>query len=302
MTLLSVVIAYLILRWWGAAKPLHNDTWYFRWCDWLAQRPALAKMPVTIFVFSILGPVLALLFVLIAVSSVWYWLQLFIAVPVLLYAVGRGKYSGFVMRYIRARHQGDWVEALAAYQQLTGPEQEGGEEESGEESGEEPGELLAQDDWAELDQRMLEVVSYRGFERTFSVVFWFVLLGPAGALIYRLSSLYLYRNGEEENELRAYARRWLWLLEWPAARVLGLSFAMTGNFVGCIQSWNHYLWSTEHSTAEVLRHYVLGALNVDEELSTEPEATEREFRAALSLFSRTLIFWICVLAVGAVVL
>lgn len=293
MTLLSVVIAYLILRWWGAAKPLHRDTWFFRWCDWLEQRPALAKTPVTVFVLSIVGPVLALLVSLIIVSSVWYWLQLLIAVPVLLYAVGRGKYSGIVMRYLRARHQGDWVEAVAAYQQLTGPEQEEDEDAS---------EPLEQDEWAELDQRMLKLVSYRGFERTFAVVFWFVLLGPAGALIYRLSALYLYRNGERESDSRSYARRWLWLLEWPAARVLGLSFAMTGNFVGCIQTWHHYLWSTEHSTAEVLGHYVLGALNVDEELSVQPEATEREFRAALSLFSRTLIFWICVLAVGAVLL
>jgi AmpE protein len=293
MTLLSVVIAYLILRWWGAAKPLHHDAWFFRWCDWLSQQPALRQLPVSVLVFSLLGPVLLLLLLLILASSLWYWLQLIIAVPVLLYSVGRGKYSGLVMRYLRARHQRDWVESVTSWQQLTGPEQE---------TDAEAPEPLDQDDWAELDQRMLKVVSYRGFERTFAVLFWFVLLGPAGALIYRLSALYLYRNGDDDEEVRTYARRWLWLLEWPAARVLGLSFAMTGNFVGCIQSWLHYLWSTEHSTAEVLRHYVLGALNVDEDLSVSPEATEREFKAALSLFSRTLIFWICVLAVITVLL
>lgn len=294
MTLLSVVIAYLILRWWGAAKPLHHDGWFFRWCDWLAQQPALDRVPITAFVLSLLGPVLLLLLALILADATWYWLQLFIAVPVLLYSVGRGKYSGLVMRYVRARHQRDWLESVACWQQLRGPEHE---KEAG------SAEALEQDDWAELDQRLLQVVSYRGFERTFAVLFWFVLAGPAGALMYRLSALYLRRGGEDsDEELRGYALRWLWLLEWPAARVLGLSFALTGNFVGCIQSWHHYLWSTEHSTAEVLGHSVLGALNVDEDLSVAPEATERELKAALSLFSRTLIFWICVLALLTVML
>ncbi|MEX1033028.1 MAG: hypothetical protein WDZ30_06675 [Cellvibrionaceae bacterium] len=288
MTLLSVVIAYLILRWYGAAKPLHHDGWYYRWCEWLANPPVLARTPLSAMVLAILGPVIALVLLLILASSIWYWLQLFIAVPVLLYSVGRGKYAGIVMRYGRARQQQDWVGATACHQSLGMPDQ---------------GELdrVDQDDWAGLDQRMMMAVSYRGFERIFAVLFWFVLLGPAGALIYRLSTLYLQAEpGQQQNH--DSARYWLWLLEWPAARVLGLSFALTGNFVGCIQAWRDHLWSTAHGTAEVLYHAVLGALQVDEALPASADTTEREFKAVLSLFSRTVIFWLCVLAVITVLL
>jgi AmpE protein len=290
MTLLSVVIAYLILRWWGTAKPLQWDTWYHRWCEWLAKQPALVPLPLSVLVFSILGPVVLLLLVLILARTAGYWLQLFIAVPVLLYAVGRGKYSGTVMRYLRARQQRNWVEAVICYEALVMP-------------GEKP-DSIEQDNWAGLDQRMLTAMSYRGFERIFAVLFWFILLGPAGALLYRLSALYLENNTEPGYLLRQrYARRWLWLLEWPAARVLGLSFALTGNFAGCIHSWRNYLWSAEHSTAQVLVHYVLGALRLDDEALpvSSADIAEREFKATLSLFSRTLIFWLCVLAVLSVV-
>lgn len=288
MTLLSVVITYLVLRWWGGAKPLHRDGWYFRWCEWLAKQPTLARFPVSVFALSILGPALVLLLLLIVAASVWYWLQLLIAVPVLLYSVGRGKYTGVIIRYLRARHQGDWLGAVACYQSLATAE--GGEPE-----------LIDQDDWEGLDQRMMTAVSYRGFERTFAVMFWFILAGPVGALIYRLSALYLQAD-PDPLPTRQYARRWLWLLEWPAARVLGLSFALTGNFVGCIQRWRTQLWSVEQSTGEVLLEAVLGALSVDEEAPVSAKTTEREYKATLSLFSRTLIFWLCVLAVASVLI
>lgn len=304
MTLLTVVITYLILRWFGPAKPLQRDDWFFRWCDAVAAR---LQLPLARFLLSLLAPVIALLIVLILLGSVWYWLQLLIAVPVLLYSVGRGKFTGLVSRYLRARRLQSWSEALASWKALRRPVDEDNDE------------ALAQDDWAELDRRMLMLVSYRGFERTFVVLFWFVLLGPAGALLYRLSNL--YRNhispgteaaGTDDEggfslaityaDSAEYARVWLWLLEWPAARVLGLSFALTGNFVSCLQSWRHFFWSTEHSTAEVLLHSVRGALHMDEELSPSAIVLEREVEAALSLFSRTLIFWICVLALGSVLL
>lgn len=285
MILLSVVIAYLVLRWWGAAQPLHRDDWFYRWCEWLAVQTALSQSPVGVLVLSILGPVVLVLIALAVLGSAWYWLQLLVAVPVLLYSLGRGKYSGVVTRYLRARELGDWVAGLACYQSLVSPSQA-------------PAELPDQDDWAALDRYALVAVVYRGFERSFAVLFWFILLGPAGALTYRLSALYP-RNNPELVPSRQQAHQWLWLLEWPAARLLGLSFAMTGNFVGCIQALRHN-WASEEPTADLLVHYVLGALSVNEVEPETAELIQPEFTAILALFSRTLIFWVSVLAVVSV--
>src|SRR5690606_25380735 len=92
--------------------------------------------------------------------------------------------AGLVSRYSRARRAQEWKEALAIWQALNGADAADPAEASLPLSAE-------QENWAELDRRMLALVSYRGFERTFAVLFWFVVLGPAGALLYRLSSLYL---------------------------------------------------------------------------------------------------------------
>src|SRR5690606_25842352 len=85
------------------------------------------------------------------------------------------------------------------------------------------------DDWQKLHSQALDVISYRSFERLFAVLFWFFIVGAVGALLYRLSVLYCER-ADTENKA---AKRWLWLMEWPAVRALSLSWALVGNFDSC---------------------------------------------------------------------
>jgi AmpE protein len=77
---------------------------------------------------------------------------------------------------------------------------------------------------------------YAGFERWFAVVFWFFLLGPAAALFYRILQL-LARLPNGPAAERALLLRWLEWIEWLPARLLGLAFAVAGNFVGCVRVW-----------------------------------------------------------------
>lgn len=287
MPFIAVVITYLVLRWKGGADFLHQDDWFYRWGKYLTRFPALTRSPVAVLALTLAGPVLALLIVLAVLDGIWHWLQLLVAVVVLLYTVGRGRFRRVVARYGRAREEGDWLAALTAYQATVAP-QELAED------------LPVQDDWRDLDERMNRAIAYRGFERTFAVLFWFVLLGPAGALLYRLTTL--YRMGEDQ-ELPAQeeAGRFLWYLEWPAARVLGLSFALTGNFASCAHALRNHFWSGDETTAESLEHFVRGALQVGEEPlpSTDVEVKPS---AILSLLGRTLIFWISVLALITVLI
>lgn len=287
MPFIAVVITYLVLRWKGSADFLHKDDWFYRWCEYLARLPALSNKPVAVLVLALAGPVLALLVLLALVDNIWHWLQLLVAVVVLLYTVGRGRFRRAIKRYRRAREEGDWLTALAAYQTTVAPQ-------------ELTDDLPEQDDWKSLDERMNRAIAYRGLERTFAVLFWFVLLGPAGALLYRLSTL--YRQGEDkELPAQSEAARFLWYLEWPASRVLGLSFALTGNFVSCVHSLREHFWKGDQPTGESLQHFIEGALHVGEQ--SAPETTARvEPEAMLALLSRTLIFWISVLAVITVLI
>ncbi len=280
MVLLSVLIVLGLIQLWGSGAPLHHDLWFQRWVTFL-RSGQLAATPGAVLVIALSVPLLALIFFLHIVTSTQAWLSLFVSVPVLLYCLGRGEYSSAVQAYLLAWSGRDWPAAVAAARKL------GAAIDS---------EYMADNTpqhWPDLHRRMLSASGYRGFERMFAVLFWFVLLGPAGALLYRLSALYT-EWAKDQND-GVVAERWLWLLEWPAVRILGISFALTGNFVGCFQQWRDFLICTESSSATVLMYAVRGALSLGERVSLE--VSDNELRALQSLLSRTLLLWVCLLAI-----
>ena len=75
--------------------------------------------------------------------------------------------------------------------------------------------------------------------RWFGVLFWFVVLGAVGALLYRLVAI----AAEDEPALYlpegtvAGARRLLVLLDWPVAQLMALSLALVGNFDVAVSAW-----------------------------------------------------------------
>src|SRR5690606_5523145 len=82
---------------------------------------------------------------------------------------------------------------------------------------------LADDGSASVDgPGVIEAVFRNGLRRWFGVLFWFLLLGPFGALGYRLVVLSARRDGAEDPSAAPVppatargARRLLALLEWP---------------------------------------------------------------------------------------
>ena len=80
-------------------------------------------------------------------------------------------------------------------------------------------------------------------------------------------------------------------------RLLGASFAITGNFVGCVNRWKAYVFCVTSSSGSVLRETVLGALSVDDELMQSCDCTQREITALKRLYTRTLWFWVACLAI-----
>ncbi len=122
-------------------------------------------------------------------------------------------------------------------------------------------------------------------------MFWFVVLGPAGALAYRVTQLWLQRLPDKT------VAHWLWVIEWPAIRILGLTYAVTGNFAGCMHAWKKSAFCQTRSSQVVLLDNMLGALAVDEALAQTQEVTRRELEALQQLLSRTLWCWLGVIGI-----
>lgn len=156
--------------------------------------------------------------------------------------------------------------------------------------------------WQGVHAEAFQAISYRGFERMFSVLFWFVLMGAPGALLYRLATL-AQRNANARQPLRELAGRLVWLLEWPAARVYYLSVALVGDFVACAERWRVLGLCMKSPTPLVVEAFNRGALGLDGALVREiaPGSAEalREIDQLSGLMSRALVLWLCAAALIA---
>ncbi len=269
MEFLVVVIAIVFLQMWGADNPLHRDEWMVRWLGYLERD--YSRTTTHFFVVAVGAPMLLVLAACYFITSAWSWLALPFGVVVLLYSFGRGEFSSIVNEYTKACYIEDWDSAVERAQGL-------GVETDDVEAGQ----------WSELHQHVLDEAGYRGFERMFAVFFWFLVLGPVGAVLYRVLFLFNTQT-DHQNARAAYC---LWLMEWPAVRILGLSFAVTGNFVGCFLHWRESLLCFKRPTPKILSQSIIGALSVDEALTQTCEVTRKELELLDRLYTRTLWLWL----------
>ena len=92
--------------------------------------------------------------------------------------------------------------------------------------------------------------------RWFGVLAWFMVLGPAGAVLYRLAALSAEAEGADvlPEGTRAGARTLFALLNWPVAQAMTLSLALVGNFDTVLG-----LWRERGGASLQLDHAYLGA-------------------------------------------
>lgn len=76
----------------------------------------------------------------------------------------------------------------------------------------------------------------------FAVLLWFVLLpGPCGALLYRLAAIVRERWGRNEaagdTEFSAFAQRLFGIIDWLPLRATAAAFAIVGDFEDAVHCW-----------------------------------------------------------------
>ena len=155
---------------------------------------------------------------------------------------------------------------------------------------------------------LVEAVFANALRRWFGVLFWFLLLGPVGALLYRLSSLAV--DGEPATELpeqtRAGARALVTALDWPVAQLMTLAMALVGNFDTVFSAWReaggtqfrlHTGFLGSAARASVRGELAEEAEEYAEEGMVQAMRELPELRDAMSLVWRILLLWLAVLAV-----
>lgn len=148
---------------------------------------------------------------------------------------------------------------------------------------------------------LAEAVAVASLERRFGVLFWFFLLGPAGALGYRLAWV---STDSDDPRTRSAARRFARALDWIPAHLVVLAMAMVSNFEATIRAWRAWhaqpgrsLWDLDPGfLAEIARSGAGVGFEADSEPGPDMPDPGGAFAAARRLMQRVLVVWLAVVA------
>ena len=167
------------------------------------------------------------------------------------------------------------------------------------------------DDERERIHCVEEAVCIQANNRLFAVIFWFVVLGPLGAWVYRVTDLIRRRavfaavrdeaaDGSADRLLNAAVMLHGWLA-WIPARLTAIGYAAAGHFDAAIGAWRAPSELSSDTPSEYNEHLLarvgVSALALGEkEGETLVERGVRGATAANSLVFRLLLIWAVVIA------
>ena len=300
MILLSIILALTIVYYRAPLTSLQRDRWFFAWLQRVSGWAVVTKIPSGQLLLSLGLPIAGLCLLLDLLEGIPVLLLLAIEIWVLLYSFGRGDLQAEVSTLQGDLQRGDSQAAFHVGEALSADKRK-----------------IVAFDLPALARELRQRLAYAYLERYLAVIFWSLLGGVAGALLYRLSVLYrasLVQLVEEsaagESGFTDYlqlreASRWLALLEWPPLGLVGFTLSLVGRFGAGLTQWITR-WFSGRPGVEVLRDSVDDALGADtavfvggvEIVSNTDIATSCGQIA--QLFKRVLILWLSLLALALV--
>lgn len=287
MVLLAVILALAIERIWDTLADLRSFAWFERYTARLRAGLGAGRLwdgPLGVFLVMFI-PLIVVAVLQQALAGLLGLLAFVFAVFVLLFSLGPRDLDADVLRFINAWDRGDEEGARGAARRITGLPYEPA-------------------DAAALGRTVLEGIVVAAHERIIGVIFWFAILGPLGALLFRLSCELANKDqhsGEQSGFVQA-ARVLHGVLSWLPCRLTVLGFALTGSFGDALHRWREEapLWERDWlaGNRQVLVAGGLGALQADRELSEEESGgvSTLQVRAALAMVWRTVILLVAIIA------
>jgi membrane protein required for beta-lactamase induction len=166
--------------------------------------------------------------------------------------------------------------------------------------------LLENETAGEGGRALESAVVIQANHRIFGVLFWFMLLGPAGAWGYRVADLFrrrsvfqAARNGEAA--ANHVVQVLFEIVAWLPARLLALTYAVAGSFEDATEDWRRYYRATSRRFMRVSED-VVAAAGVGAIRSRCPEEdTLERVRSATRLVRRSVLIWLTAISLATLV-
>jgi membrane protein required for beta-lactamase induction len=280
VTLFIILLALLIEHYGGVPDNMRHQGWLPRYVHVLENRCGRYSFwdgPGGVLI-TLAGPMLLIAILVWVLLQVFYPMAVVVSLVCLLYALGPGRLNAQLDDYVRALEAGE----DSRVQQLTA-------------------ELSTAEDGGGLSERnLLEGILLHAYDRLFGVLFWFIVLGPSGAILYRLAISLLHDRQEMPGNYAESVRTLYNILNWPAARLFALGNALTGNMVDAMEAWREVEQKSFAVNEHVIRASGMGALNYQQpEDKNEFLVEERIYwvRSLQGMLNRTLLVWLTILGI-----
>ena len=214
MLLLAILIALFAERFAPKLAERRSLAWFDAYFDALSTRLGVvgwAGLAVLIVPWALLALLLSVLLHGVA----WGFLELALGIGVLFFALRPGSIDPAVDAYVAAREKGEDAEARHQAEHILG----GAAPES-----------------VEVEVRAVaDALLLEANERWVAPILWFVLLGPVGAVVYRLAVHTEARAGK--GALGEAARLLRAAMDWIPAYVLAAMYTLSGSFEEGLSAW-----------------------------------------------------------------
>lgn len=143
-----------------------------------------------------------------------------------------------------------------------------------------------------------DTVFHQANQRIFAVIFWFILLGPLGAVFYRLAT-YLPKSPKAVHDVAFFhdGCQLIALLDWLPSRLTAAAYAVAGSFEDALEGWRDYQRTRHEEIDDGPDSFLIrvgrGAMRWEDE--DQMEANGPAFylpRAAMGLVWRSLFVWL----------
>ena len=272
MALISIIIGLLIDRAFRHMHDLRELSWFEfftrKTTTWLGTSNGALQLLVVLFL-----PVLVIAGIQFLLSDLLFdLLYMMFGIIVFTYSLGPACLSSDIEYYLDARRLGDEDEALHYAGALT--------------------ERAASTSPDQQTSDVTRAILYAANERIFAVIFWFVIMGPAGAILYRLATS-VSKQDDINERIKPASILFQGVLTWVPARMLALGYALTGHFDGAMQAYKNRPYESDIALEnyDVLVNTGMGALR-DHEMTDEISG----ITSARNLVLRSILIWIAVLA------
>ncbi|MFP4244316.1 MAG: regulatory signaling modulator protein AmpE [Ectothiorhodospira sp.] len=285
MSFITIVLALLLERFTSRVEQLRSFIWLPRYAQAVrARAEGFGLGGTAALVVTIALPLVAVGLIFTLLGGVWGGVPGFVlSLAVLLFCLGPRNLDREVDAFLEAGALKDTErEARHAAQVL--------------------GDRPVPDGPVERARAVLEALLSESNGRVFAVLFWFVVLGPLGAVLYRMAHLLRVPAGEDggEDAFQQAATRLQALLDWIPARLVALGYALTGSFDRAFPVLRANLKGPLAEMAaqneRLLQEAGSEAIQLPEADLSDPLQARATVERASNLVFRTLVAFVAVLA------